>query len=113
VDSYLQSGTMYFKNNDRVIKLLESWIKLNEKDLKQWDQWTLQVALQNSNVTVTQLPPEYIGAPFVLKKFSIKHPVILHTMASERNKDIGTDHIKDKRLELFTIRANSRKKQNA
>ena len=110
VDSYLQSGTMYFKNNNRVIKLLESWIKLNEKDSKQWDQWTLQVALQNSDVTVTQLPPEYVGAPFILQKYSIEHPVILHTMASERNKDkdIGTNHIKDKRLELLAIRANSR-----
>jgi hypothetical protein len=109
VDSYLQSGTMYFKNNDRVIKLLESWVKINQKDLKQWDQWTLQVALQNSDVSITQLPPEYIGAPFILKKYSIDHPVILHTMASGRNKDIGTNYIKDKRLELVAIRANSRR----
>jgi hypothetical protein len=32
VDRYLQSGTMYFKNNPRVIKLLEDWIEINKKD---------------------------------------------------------------------------------
>ena len=83
VDSYLQSGTMYFKNNDRVIKLLESWIELNKKDSQQWDQWTLQVALQNSDVTITNLPPEYI---WITGMDSIARPVIEHTQASRRFK---------------------------
>jgi hypothetical protein len=83
VDSYLQSGTMYFKNNDRVIKLLETWIELNKKDSQQWDQWTLQVALQNSDVTITHLPPEYI---WITGMDSIARPVIEHTQASRRFK---------------------------
>ena len=87
VDSYLQSGTMYFKNNDRVIKLLETWIELNKKDSQQWDQWTLQVALQNSDVTITHLPPEYVWMDGVVSTaYSVRNPVIEHTQASRRFK---------------------------
>jgi hypothetical protein len=86
-DRYLQSGTMYFKNNARVIKLLETWIDLNKKDSKQWDQWTLQAALENSDVSITQLPPEYICANFIARAFKKTHrlqpPVILHKQASK------------------------------
>lgn len=86
VDSYLQSGTMYFKNNDRVIKLLESWIELNKQDSTQWDQWTLQAALQNSDVTVTYLPPEYYWTHFVARAYPDRKPVIIDTQASLRIK---------------------------
>jgi hypothetical protein len=81
-NKYLQSGTMYFKNNPRVIKLLETWIDINKKDSQQWDQWTLQVALENSDVSITQLPPEYIWAPFIAKMYSNRIPVIDHLQAS-------------------------------
>jgi hypothetical protein len=88
VDSYLQSGTMYFKNNDKVIKLLERWIEINAQDSQQWDQWTLQVALQESDITITQLPPEYVwmdgnNSPL----YADTRPVIEHTQASRRFKD--------------------------
>jgi mannosyltransferase OCH1-like enzyme len=88
VDSYLQSGTMYFKNNDRVIDLLERWIELNQQDPMQWDQWTLQVALQNSDVTITELPPEYIWAFFIAEVYPGRIPVIEHYQASKKNESI-------------------------
>jgi mannosyltransferase OCH1-like enzyme len=95
VDRYLQSGTMYFKNNPRVIKLLEDWIEINKKDNRQWDQWTLQVALQNnSNVTITQLPPEYISAPFITKVYPEHSPVIVHNQASLVTKEAFKSKIK-------------------
>lgn len=84
VDYYLQSGTMYFKNNERVVKLLERWIELNNQDPRQWDQWTLQKAILESDVTVTQLPPEYVYMNDIFKTIS---PVIEHTQASRRFKD--------------------------
>lgn len=88
VDSYLQSGTMYFKNNDKVIKLLERWIELNSQDSQQWDQWTLQVALDESDITITQLPPEYVWMDGVVASaYHNKSPVIEHTQASRRFKD--------------------------
>jgi len=83
-DRYLQSGTMYFKNNRKVIKLLKRWIELNDKDNQQWDQWTLQVAIDESDVTVTQLPSEYIW----MENVSVGRPVIEHTQASRRFKRI-------------------------
>ena len=88
VDEYLQSSTMYFKNNERVISLLESWIKINQKDTQQWDQWTLQVALQQSDVSITRLPPQYVwfdgnNSPI----YAGTRPVIEHTQASRRFKD--------------------------
>jgi hypothetical protein len=87
VDSYLQSGTMYFKNNDKVIKLLEKWNELNKRDSQQWDQWTLQVALQDSDVTITHLPPEYIWMDGVVSTaYPYRKPVIEHTQASRRFK---------------------------
>jgi len=87
VDRYLQSGTMYFKNNEKVIKLLERWIELNKQDPRQWDQWTLQVALNEINVTITDLPPEYIsvnGWEFTGNNARI----IEHTQASRRFKHL-------------------------
>jgi hypothetical protein len=89
-DRYLQSGTMYFKNNARVIRLLEAWIALNKKDSRQWDQWTLQLVLQNSDVSITQLPPEYVWAPYVSKVYSPRDPVIEHGQASLRIKQKST-----------------------
>lgn len=87
-DRYLQSGTMYFRNTDRVIKLLEAWIELNKKDSRQWDQWTLQTVLEDSDVTITELPPEYVWAPFVAAVYPNKKPVIEHSLASSRNENI-------------------------
>lgn len=87
-DRYLQSGTMYFKNNDRVIKLLERWIELNKKDSQQWDQWTLQVAIDESDVTVTELPPEYIWIDGITSTaYKGCNIIIEHTQASRRFKD--------------------------
>lgn len=88
VDYYLQSGTMYFKNNYRVIKLIERWIELNDQDKRQWDQWTLQKAIVESEVTITQLPPEYVWMDGVVSPvYSERKPVIEHTQASRRFKN--------------------------
>lgn len=88
VEYYLQSGTMYFKNNARVIKLLERWIELNNEDPRQWDQWTLQKAILEIDVSVTLLPPEYVWMDGVVASvYSDRRPVIEHTQASRRFKD--------------------------
>jgi hypothetical protein len=88
VNEYLQSGTMYFKNNERVVKLLERWIELNEEDPTQWDQWTLQKAISESDVTVTHLPPEYVYIAGDNSRIYLNtKPVIEHLQASRRFKD--------------------------
>lgn len=83
-DYYLQSGTMYFKNNEKVIKLLERWIELNSQDPRQWDQWTLQKAIVESDVSVQQLPAEYVWTD---AGYATGSPVFEHLQASRRFKD--------------------------
>jgi hypothetical protein len=87
---YLQSGTMYFKNTPQVIKMLETWCELNEKDRSQWDQWTLQVALNSTEgISVYHLPPEYVWIDIYSKQeFGNKDPVIYHTQASRRFRHV-------------------------
>jgi hypothetical protein len=108
VDTYLCSGTMYFKNNERVIKLLETWVEINKKDARQWDQWTLQQALQTSDVTITELPAEYILAEFIARvvkrqtKKQIK-PVIIHTGSSAQNRTDGKFSVNKKTTFITTF----------
>lgn len=85
---YLQSGTMFFKNNFRTISLLEQWIKLNESDRNQWDQWTLQYALNSvPDLTITILPPEYVWIDNISPtQYGDLQPVIYHTQASRKFK---------------------------
>lgn len=88
-DRFLQSGTMFFKNTDRTIALLEMWIAENEKNRSQWDQWTLQWCLGKiDGITITELPPEYVWIDGVAKAYTNKPPVIEHTQASRRTKKI-------------------------
>jgi hypothetical protein len=88
---YLQSGTMYFKNTPKVIEMLELWCQLNEKDRSQWDQWTLQVALNSTkDISVYVLPPEYVWIDtYSQEQFGNKNPVVYHTQASRRFRYSG------------------------
>jgi hypothetical protein len=86
---FLQSGTMFFNNTPKTIALLERWIELNEQDSTQWDQWTLQIALNQVGATVTQLPPEYVWIDGISRGvFGDLSPVIEHLQASRRYKKI-------------------------
>jgi hypothetical protein len=80
--SYLQSGTMFFRNTKSTINLLHKWNELNSLDNRQWDQWTLQVALAQSDVTITELPESYVWVDGV----NSGSPVIEHLQASRKFK---------------------------
>lgn len=87
-DKFLQSGTMYFRNTSRTIKLMERWIELNQEDSRQWDQWTLQVAIDESGIPVENLPPEYVWVESTnVPAYGKRAPVFEHTQASRRFKD--------------------------
>ena len=79
---YLQSGTMFFRNTKSTINLLHKWNELNSLDNRQWDQWTLQVALAQSDVTITELPESYVWVDGV----NSGSPVIEHLQASRKFK---------------------------
>jgi hypothetical protein len=87
---YLQSGTMYFKNTVNTIKLLNKWIELNKEDSSQWDQWTLQKALNTCpEIKLYELPPEYVWIDNTSRAiYGSLSPVVYHTQASRRYKNV-------------------------
>lgn len=88
LNGFLQTGTMFFRRNERTIALLERWISLNQADSSQWDQWTLQYACnQTSNLTVHRLPPECVWIDGIsMAMFGPRKPVFEHLQASRRYK---------------------------
>ncbi len=88
LNGYLQSGTMYFRKNERTLKLLELWMNMNDKDFQQWDQWTLQYATTLvHNLTVHKLPSEYVWVDGTNQQFfGNRRPVIEHLQASRKYK---------------------------
>lgn len=82
VSRYLQSGTMFFNNTPSTVALLERWISLNDEDNRQWDQWTLQKCISESDVTITELPESYVW----VSGTNTGSPVIEHLQASRKFK---------------------------
>lgn len=87
-DGYLQSGTMFFNYTPKTIELLNTWISINEQDHVQWDQWTLQVAVDMVlGLDVGILPPEYNWIDGISTNiFGSRKPVIEHLQASRKYK---------------------------
>lgn len=87
---YLQSGTMFFNNTPKSIALVEKWISINEQDHVQWDQWTLQTAIELiPGLVVENLPPEYVWIDGISSAiFGSRKPVIEHLQASRRFKKL-------------------------
>jgi len=87
-DGYLQSGTMFFNYTPKAIELLRKWISINDSDHVQWDQWTLQTAVnQISELQVGRLPPEYCWIDGISADiFGSRKPVIEHMQASRKYK---------------------------
>lgn len=91
------SGTIFYKNNDKIKKLFTTWDKINRRNIikakgvyiwKICDQRNLQNAIENclpKELTIQKLGPEYC------KIFDImaycKNPIIEHFQASRRLKD--------------------------
>lgn len=87
-DGYLQSGTMFFNYTPKAIELLNKWISFNEQDHVQWDQWTLQSAVdQIPGLQVGRLPPQYCWIDGIsVDVFGSMKPVIEHLQASRKYK---------------------------
>lgn len=85
----LLSGTMFFRNNDKVRDLLAEYIHESETHIGKLEQQVLQDILEKrSDINVFELPAEYcavIRHNEELPKY-IKQPVIIHYQASRKNK---------------------------
>jgi hypothetical protein len=79
----LLSGTLYFANNDRAIKLIIKWIKLCSEHMSIWDQKLLAQLLTG----FYHLPPEYCCIHDTMCGY-VKNPVILHFQASREAKKL-------------------------
>lgn len=85
---YLQSGTMFFNYTDRSLELLTKWLVMNSENTSQWDQWTLQLCLDEVNkLSIFTLPPEYVWIKGLSRNlYPNGNPVIEHLQASRKYK---------------------------
>lgn len=85
----LLSGTMYFNNNDKCKKILDEWIKVNEKKPNVFDQKNLhEVVRRHKDLRWTKLPHEYCLFDIICRQENKKEKdaVIWHRQASRRLK---------------------------
>lgn len=79
------SGTLFLRNNKKVRKLLEHWIKLNDTNML-WDQKNLERALESTATLKKEILPESYCKIFDSKHQKLGDPVIVHYQASRRFK---------------------------
>lgn len=76
------SGTLYFKNTDVCLDLVDEWIEENYRNKGMWDQKVLESVIYRTPIKWFNLPEEYC---FVDKLSKTKNaPVIYHTQVSRR-----------------------------
>lgn len=80
---WFNSGTIFFKNNDKAKELCRQWLKLCSKNDTDWDQWTLQQAWCDIQPATYWLPREYCQ---IRKIHGEQGSVILHELASVAQK---------------------------
>jgi hypothetical protein len=88
----LLSGTLFYKNNDKVKRIVQEWINLNNSNTE-WDQRNLQAIIErpeNKDLIIEKLPLPYIHINNYQKhQGRLKSPAIItHYQASRRLKKI-------------------------
>lgn len=86
--SELLSGTLFFRNNDKVKKLVRSWLKSQRKNPEKWDQHVLQNTINDNaslELRLGNLPPSYCQIFDSMSHFG--NPVIEHLQASREHPD--------------------------
>ena len=82
VRSELISNSMFFPNNSLSRRIVQSWIKTQDKNPETWDQVTLQAVIDQNNVNYKTLSYEW-GA---IDYFNIRNPIINQYQASRKLK---------------------------
>jgi len=85
----LLSGTMYFNYNEKVLALLDEWIKKVQENVQMWEQKTLEALVYaKTDLNIYKLPAEYccvLMQDNSIPKY-ITDPVIKHHQASRLYK---------------------------
>jgi hypothetical protein len=87
----LLSGTIYLANNARIRRLVDDWIRINNKQPANWDQRNLQRAVNRHkhNLEIYSLPMEYCCI-FDDEKRTMCDPVVEHFQKSrDYRREIG------------------------
>ena len=84
----LLSGTVFFKNTPRTIKLLNTWIAVNEMSPELFDQVNLDTAISLvKDLKVDELPAEYCFIFDLSRELNPQmEPVISHYQASRTHR---------------------------
>lgn len=84
----LLSGTLYFRNSNKVKKLVRSWLKNQRKFTEKWDQHVLQNTINEESqleLKLGNLPPAYCQIFDSMAHFG--DAVIEHLQASREHPD--------------------------
>jgi len=86
----LLSGTMYFNYSEKVLLLIDEWIKNVEENTHEWEQKTLQnIVYTRNDLNIYKLPAEYCTVlmhDYSLPKYVID-PIIIHWQRSRLYKN--------------------------
>lgn len=86
----LLSGTMLFRYNEKVLKMLHIYISECESNIGKWEQQILQEVLQiYKSINIYELPAEYCTVILHNGKVPnyIKDPIIIHNQVSRQFKN--------------------------
>jgi len=75
----LLSGTVFLRNNDEALSVVQRWTEECKRKPKQWDQKSLQTVVGENYY---KLPGEYCTISGRMR--DIKHPIIEHFQASRK-----------------------------
>jgi len=85
----LLTGTMYFRNNEKVRKLCAEWYAKAE-DGSEWEQQILEKIIKKYDLKIYELPLEYIYIKTLPQgiepNVKIENPVIIHHQVSRQLK---------------------------
>jgi len=93
----LLSGTLYLGNTVACNRVIDKWIRLNEKypdtlpnGREAWDQRTLEMAIQKVNINFVELPQSYTWIVGLTQRRcpEAKTAVIMHTRGAKRFKNL-------------------------
>jgi hypothetical protein len=81
--AWFNSGTIFLRKNNIILKLCEEWLNLKQQSTRSWDQWTLQQAWCNIKPNTEWFPREYCQ---INKLHGMNKAVVLHDLASTMQK---------------------------
>jgi len=87
-------GTLYFDYNDKVIKFLNEWIRVNVSNNNPDGKNFQSIMEKNKTLTITDLPADYIKV-FDNEHIKSDNPIIVHNQASRRFKEEASTPRKD------------------